>query len=525
MSRDRAALVALWLLVVSFNATKAIHIDDPIFLSIAQQIVADPLHPMSGTLVESGFERRIADTHEPHLVPALYAGVIAIFGESPLALHALHALFTAAALSVFYALARRLDPDAALLLTAMFALGAGFLPAQNLMVDVPLVTLWIATLGILATRLDGPDGFRWFVTSAALLSAACMVKYTSLAILPLLLLPMLWRRTWHWWPALLLPPATLALWSGFNLLDYGEAHMLTRPRPAFVIEDVARRAVDWLRALGAISPFSLLFIPWARRHPRTAGVFAALALAAAAWPPAPVGDGPFDAALARIFLANGVLLLLLTGAGLWALARERPERALLLAGWIAGPGAFIVLFTPFMAVRHVALVIPAVLLALRHEVTPASARGWWRGAAAATAALGVVLAVSDWGYADVYRGQVRALAERTGGTGQVYYLGDWGFGWYARRAGMRPYLLGKSELAPGDRLVLATGTVDALVQLAAAEGMRRVDQVDVPASSTTTLRTMLPWKDGGGYYAFRAPGLPWTTSEKPLERFVIYAPK
>jgi hypothetical protein len=523
-TQDRVTLALLWMAVAASNLTKPIHIDDPIFLGIARHIQADPLHPMSGTLLLSGLRVPIPDTHEPHGLLYVYAALMALCGESPLALHLLHAAFAAAAIAAFYALARRACAEHALLLTASFALGPAFLPGQNLMLDVPLVAAWMAFFWLLCARLDRPGGGRSFALAALVCGAACLVKYTSLAIAPLLLLPVVLRRAWRWALWLALPALLLAAWSLFNWLDYGQSHLWSRPRPPLHPPEVAARLLDWLRALGAVAPFSILGLPWALADRRRALALGALAAGAAALPVGAGQDGA-GAALARLFLANGIVVLVLAGVSLERLRRERLEEALLLAGWIGAGAAFIVLFTPFMAVRHVLLVVPALLLALARLLPPQASRSFVRAGFAASAALGLALALSDRAAAVAYREQAFALAARLGPDARVFFLGDWGFSWYAERAGMQPYVFGETRLGPGDRLVLASGTVSGVTALAARrEAPRLLETLPAPPGAGALLRTVRPWERGGGYYAFRHPGLPWTIEAGPLDRFLVLAP-
>lgn len=524
-TQTRIALALLWLAVVATNVTKPIHIDDAIFLGIAEHIRAHPLHPMSGTLVLSGARVPIPDTHEPHLLLYGYAAVLSLFGGSELALHLFHAGFAAAAIAVFFALARRAGEANALPLTACFALGPAFLPGQNLMMDVPLVAAWMTVFWLLLAKTGPGDGARGFTLAALVLGAACLVKYTTLAIAPLLLVPIVMRRAWRWTWALAIPALLLLAWTLFNWIDYGASHLASRPRPPLVVPEVAARLVDWLRALGAVAPFSLLGLPWALASRRRALALATLFAAAAALPPGH-GLAGANAMLARLFLANGVTVLALAAVSLARMRRERPEEALLLGGWIAAGAAFIVLFTPFMAVRHALLVVPAVLLALVRLLPPTASPGWMRAAVAASAALGLALALADREAAVLYRDQARALYARLGPGVRAFYLGDWGFGWYAARAGMQPYLLGETRLGPGDRLVIASGTVSDLTSLAARrEGARLLETVSATPGPLSRLRTVRPWDRGGGYYAFRSPGLPWALETGPLDRFLVLGPE
>jgi 4-amino-4-deoxy-L-arabinose transferase-like glycosyltransferase len=516
------ALLSLWLVATLFNATKAVHVDDSTYLIIARQILAEPLHPMSGDLSLAGSRVPIASTNQPPGLFYGFAAVMALFGESELALHLFVALFSAVAIVAFHRLARSLCREHALPLTAGFCLGPAFLPAQNLMTDVPLVALWLVFFWLLIDRSALPTPGARHVGAAAVLGAACMIKYTSLALLPLLAGALAAsgqrRRLW----ALLIPLATLAAWSLFNTFDYGGVHLLDRETELPALASLGKRSIDWLIGLGAVTPLSLLFFPWALRHRRAAAGIALLVLVAVLlqrqWSAA---QQPLHPALAAGFFANGTLLVLLTGASTAELLRERRNAALLLGGWIAAAAGFVVLLAPFMAVRHVLLALPAVLLLVARLVRGAGARAWVGAASALSVGLGVVLAASDWAWADVYRTQASALRARFGADTPVWYVGTWGWRWYAEAAGMRAYLPGTSRLRDGDIVVRASVRAGprALARRDAARA-QVFGVVPIPHSRITWLRTMRPQPEGG-YYGFESPGVPWMPSEAPLEEFEI----
>ena len=219
-------LVGLTGVATVFNLTKAVHIDDPTYLLIAEALVADPLRPLSAELILSGAPIQAFSTNQPPLLLYVYAASMALFGPSLVLLHAVMAIFSGAAIFFFYRLAERFCPDAASALTATFALGAAFLPSQNLMTDVPLLALWLAFFSMLCAALapgePGASSRLW--AAGGLAAAACLVKYTSLVLLPLLLLPVLLRRERRaWWAAAIpvggccLPgvPGTTRSWGGF----------------------------------------------------------------------------------------------------------------------------------------------------------------------------------------------------------------------------------------------------------------------------------------------------------------------
>lgn len=525
MTRDTRTvflLAALFCVVTFFNLTKAVHIDDPTYLLIARNLALDPLHPLSGELILSGAPIQVFSTNQPPLLFYAYAGLIAVFGESELVLHAFMALFSAAAIFFFHRLALRCCPRVALPATFAFALGAAFLPAQNLMTDVPVVALWLAFFWMLDEKLlvaERPH-VGWMLGAGATAAAACLIKYTSLVLLPLLLLPALLRRDLRAVAALALPIIALASWSAFNYAEVGAAHLLSRSSDPSNLSAVAGRLRDWLICLGALGPLVIGAVPWLReRRGRAATLLLVGAIAALLFELTAPESAPHPL-LGRLFFVNGVLTLTLALFALLDESLER-ERRWMLIGWLVAAGGFIVCFAPFMAMRHLLIALPPLLLAVGRLLEADLQRVWQTTAVALCCAIGVGVAASDWSYADVYRRQAASLRARFGDEAQLWYLGNWGWRWYAEKQGMTPYLPGRSQLEAGDVLVIPSLPAGPKwVAPRDARKVRRLDAQLVEASGATLLRTMQPLPLRG-YYKFRYPGLPWVLSRRPLERFEL----
>ena len=119
-------IAALWVFATVLNIIKPFHMDDTAHLIIAAHIVDAPLSPMSGMLNWTNTAEPIFDTNQPHLMFYAFAGLIAMFGPSPLALHLFISLFTLAALVLIFRVAHRVAPENALWLTAAIGLSPGF---------------------------------------------------------------------------------------------------------------------------------------------------------------------------------------------------------------------------------------------------------------------------------------------------------------------------------------------------------------------------------------------------------------
>ncbi len=218
--RRRALVLAgLWALATGLNLLKPFHLDDTAHLLIAENILRDPLHPLSGMLNWLDTAEPVFVTNQPHLFFYLLAGVIAVFGAGEVALHLFLSLFTALAIWGADRLFRRFLPGQALFLTAALVLGPGFLINQNVMVDMPLLALMVlAVLIVTGERLSAARGAGAF----AAFSAALLSKYSAVFLFPALL----WgaavsRRAAVW--ALLPVLALVGWWLSLDMLfvSYG----------------------------------------------------------------------------------------------------------------------------------------------------------------------------------------------------------------------------------------------------------------------------------------------------------------
>src|SRR5690348_14205423 len=140
--RDWALVLVLFAFATAWNLTKAYHIDDPVYIDMAQWIAAHPLHPMQGTVFwfEEGPASVVA-VNQPHLYLYALAAWGSIFGWSEIPMHALMALATLACIVLMYRLARAVLPEMAPLATVLVGAGPAFVVGQNTMIDVPTLAL------------------------------------------------------------------------------------------------------------------------------------------------------------------------------------------------------------------------------------------------------------------------------------------------------------------------------------------------------------------------------------------------
>lgn len=460
-------LFALWLLATALNIAKPFHLDDTAHLLIAEQIANAPLHPMSGLVNWLDTAEPVFVTNQPHFFYYLIAGVVAVFGPSELALHLFLSMFTGLAIWVSYALGRRFVPQYALIITATLVLSPGFLINQNVMADVPL----LAMMGLAVLILTGPMGdHKTGAKGFGVFSLALLTKYTALFLFPALIIAAMRKR--RVLVGSLLPVVALALWSLFNIYDYGAAHILNRPANAGGLFPSPKLTFALICNMGIFAvPPAIWLMTSARLKWVWVGIwvvsFAAfyvvtLKLLHLAYEPLmPLNAGLFASAMVlggAVALRVGQLALALwhdrARLGGWLL--ENLGEITLLA-WLAGGGVFLATFPPFMATRHaLLLVLPLFILALRAQPlnigrrTAVSVLLVW-------GLIGVFTTANDIRFAGFYRDMAPVVAARATGlaghNARVFTRGHWGWQWYARQSGMLEYDSVRSQLRVGDILV------------------------------------------------------------------------
>ncbi len=523
--RDALFVFGVWLIATLVNLGKAAHIDDAAHLAIAEHILRDPLHPMRGTVFWGAHPAPIHDLNQPHLIFYVIALGLWLGGGSLLVPELLLSLFVLPGVAAFHALAQRAlsqagadRPNLAWLATVLVFLGPGFLPGQNLMCDAPLVALVSIAL--------------WAWASGRLLAAgvaigvACLVKYTALALLPLFLLDAYTHRAPRRAAFVLVPVAFLAAYGGFNLVDYGGIHVLERqPGGVGDFGALARVGITFARgALFVLTLGAICFTPLLRKPSRREALALGIAFVAlivgtrivAAIGPLEMRDEPWAVSVLRTaFFLSGIVSIVIS-----VRAFDRRDPILVsLAGAALSIALFVVVLSPFVAVRHALLVLPAiVLLGLRGlNMRSASERRRALFVATLTLVLGLAVAAADRSQADAYREAAQRYRERCATSGTTYFIGHWGWQWYAERAGMTAYDPGVSVLRPGDHLVRPRWVDSPAIDPADAACLELDSTDEIPAEPSAFLRTVTSRQ---GYYAVWQ-GLPYGPSDEPLEAFTV----
>lgn len=508
-----------------FNVTKPVHIDDTAYLVMAKAILQDPAHPLSQEINWGDTARQIAGINQPLLIPFVYAVVIKVFGESELVLHLSISLFSALAIFSFYLLLTRFQVKFPLYYVGLLALGPSFLPGQNLMVDIPLLAFWLTFFWLILSVEE--EDWKKYLAAGVVVALACLTKYTSLVLFPIFAFVILYRRHWKGFWGVGVPVVALVLWSWFNYLDFGGIHLFGRPTPDNNLQAIFYRSITWIAGLGSVSPFAISLIPLKKQAPGWGAWLFSIASGTLLYVFMVVSNQTQFAVYWILFFVTGIFLLSFVTLHLvrsmistgQAKDRDTFVQEMVLGAWIAGTFAFIVLFSPFIAIRHILLVIPAFLLVLGKQLSISTCKTARNVVSfGLTALLGVLLAISDYSYAVIYRDAAHEIRQNLPHNARIYQIGHWGWEWYSIKAGMLQYDMLKSQPRKDDYLVVPSYVHNQRISPEHEPRLRMIQHLIIPPPLPTWIRTM--W--GGGYYAFQFPEMPpWRFSRVPFE-FVIY---
>ena len=530
----------IWAIATSFNITKPVHIDDSEYLQIARYIITNPLHPMSGTKsVYPSLTTSISQTNHPLLIPYYLALTILIFGQSELALHLSMSVFTFLAIFSTYLIAKKFVPKYSDITTIIIILSPAFLPSQNLMTDVPLVFLWLSFFAVLFC-LEQKLSFRYFL-AGIIIALAVLVKYTSLILIPIIILDITLSKNWLRLWSVIIPFIVLLGWSIFNYFDYGGIHLLGSIKAPFFVSDLGKKLLLWFITLGSVAPFSIMFIPFMLTRKKRAiillgGVAITTVFAKIIWqyPKEPV----INSFLRELFFANGIFITLLT---VYLSVKQfikinfrkitqSDQNDIILFLWFLLPSLFIIQFVPFLAVRHILLIMPAIILILARNLFDEVSGKWIYAGLFATVIFGFILGLADWQQANTYwvyapkiYKQIRQLQKDSGKTSTIWFAGFWDWQWYATKAGMKQYNPEKSELSSGDYLVVPAIERQP-VKAKHIKLLKKLYEDSFSPTIYTYFRTLTNYPfSPAGFYAILDPRqLPWTISNRPIETFDVF---
>jgi len=519
----RAAWPALVVVVLALAPflDKALTIDDPLFLRIAEHALVEPLSPTAFTYTWEKNPERMSEllANGPLggylLVPTILAG-----GAEWVAHLTWWALCAAAVLATV-SLGLRLG------LPVSYAGFAGVLvstaPAvltmtSTNMPDLPALTL--AAIGMermFAWRKEA----RWHQAAAASLALALapMARSQTILLWPLAaLVPFLDAFEQRDWKAF--TPRKLAPAIALPVIFWVATRVTSDPEYSGGFLEAMRRlsiwgnqnTFAWLLQYAPTMPLvPWLVLRWQRARPWWVLVFAS----ATKWamPQLVVAYGP-QRFLYAAFAGLTATALADMIADAW---RRRDLTRAILVGWT-------LISLPIVTYVHMSAkyFVPsasgvALLVALAaQEVSGRRARAIMGASAAAGLILGLLIVEADARYADLgRRAAAELIAPRVAEGQRVWFAGHWGFQWYAERAGGRVVTQKPPYPGPGDAIVSGTNIHGCrLVRLFPARRLVTSLAERRPGGRVLT--------SGAGFWSNAWGFLPWSWGNDVAEQFDVW---
>jgi 4-amino-4-deoxy-L-arabinose transferase-like glycosyltransferase len=459
ISHKNFLLVFLWTILTLININKAFHIDDTFHLEAAQHMLNHPATPMSGFINWGDDAIPMSQSNHPVLFFYMIALVANVFGFNEIPLHLFLSVFTFLALFFFRKLAGIFSPENSALLLIFFAFCPAFIVNQNLMSDVPVMSL---VLGMLYFLIKGKNtnSLIYYNISAFLLGLSLLIKFTALPFLVVMAFVILLNKQYKNLISLLIPVALLIGWSAWNYYEYGGIHILGREKNKPSLELV----LPFLSCLGAMSTFIFSFCYGIRPQKKTETAifvtFGMFFISFLLFCINIIDEGSFTHFLDGLFIVMGSIVLSILFV---IFLRTKDKTTTFLSSdeiivyfCLGALGLFIVFLAPFVATRHILLLIPFCLL-LGSKLFSNSSSGIRMFSVSYAVALGIILGISDWKFADYYR-QMSQSSDIPKGK-NVWTIGHWGWQWYSKKQGMKEYNNNSSVVKKGDYFVFS-GDVD-----------------------------------------------------------------
>ncbi|MGH9338195.1 MAG: glycosyltransferase family 39 protein, partial [Acidobacteriota bacterium] len=184
----RARVVLILVIAATYLPflNQAFHIDDRIYLQIADNILQKPFFPYDFEAIHEGFAAPDAASHSHLPLTSYYLALVKLLtgSEAEWVYHLAFIVFPLIAAFGFYDLASRYTchPLAA---ACLLVVAPSFLVlSHTLMTDVPLLAFWIVALSSFMRIADGQAGRRdWLLCALSLLAAGFISLVTAGLIL------------------------------------------------------------------------------------------------------------------------------------------------------------------------------------------------------------------------------------------------------------------------------------------------------------------------------------------------------
>jgi hypothetical protein len=529
------ALLALTLACLLPFLSKAVHLDDPLFIWTARHIQKDPLNFYGFAVNWNSETWPMADiTQNPPLAAYYMALVGSILGWTETALHFGFLWPAVAVVLGVYFLGREFCGHPFLAALATLATPAFIVSSTGLMCDTLMLALWLWAIFFWMRGLTQSSQPQ--LAAAVLLAAACaLTKYFGLSLIPLLAVyaAVTQRKAGAWLLYLGVAVLIVAGYQAWTHHLYGKNLLLnavgyaTNARVGGGLTSKIPTSLSFMGGCVLIVPAALPLL-WGKRGAIiAAGGVIALVLILAARKSIAAFSLLESARLNWLYLAQwsvfvvgGVALLVLTVIDA---LRHKDAKSLLLLLWICGTFIFTCACNWTVAARNILPLVPAAafLLVRRLELPPAGGasllRFFW-GALAVSLTVSLTVAWADFKLAESARTAAQAIYEKlVWRFRSITFEGHWGFQYYMEQLGATAIDKHHVHFAPDTAIIVPLG--NSLIILPPKDRATLWDEFDISSSLWIALMSM---DHGAGFYSDGWGPAPFVFCRPPVERYQIY---
>jgi hypothetical protein len=459
ISKPYLFFTLLCALVYAPFSAKPFHIDSPVTVYVARQLLVDPINPPLGDygkLLAPWNHTGLPETSvfhitpHPPLVPLYLAPFIALFGENEPVLNWAMFPFYAAMVLLFFALCGLLAPRRRYEATLLFMLSpVVFVNAQNVMLDAPLAAFSMGTFFFAFRSRSAANT----LCAGLFAGLACLTKFTGGAAVFGALVFYCAEKRWKN-AALFLLPVTLlyGAWMVHNAIAWGAIQLFASDHAHYLLGDIRyrfERLVSYLGGTIVFPPLLLALILILRKY-RTvtiagfmlAGIWSLLLMTHLHY-------SPYSAIAYALSATAGIVLLFVMAGGI----RERSSQGMSLSLYallqVTG-GLFLTLYCvryllPFAFIAVIAWT--KILDAGRLD------KRWvWSVVIAVSALLSIVLSISDYQYVNAEK-RIALDLKKEYGDRNVYFKGRLGYLYYMHKSGFHYFSSFETKVKSGDLLV------------------------------------------------------------------------
>ena len=530
--KTQLLLIGITVAVLAPFLNKAFHIDDPLFLWMAQQIAKHPFDPYGFSINWASFpEPMWQQMQNPPLCSYYIAGVGSLIGGSEPSLHLAFLFWATMSILATFAIARRFcrEPFTAALLTLFTP--AFLISATNVMCDVMLLALWLWSIELWLAGLE-KNRNSLLAVSALLAAAATLTKYFGIALVPLLAAYTIFRD-WKKWPHLLfllIPIAAAVAFELWTKAQYGRglftaAMFFARGATKTFGQAAPAQVLIGLAFTGGCLVTVLFFAPTRSRKFLLVTLGTIVSCFVLFYLLVPIDPGwALGSNVTAVRVEGGLFAAI--GLGVIAMAivdlvRCRDAQSLLLFLWLIGTFGFVTFFNWSVTARTVLPMVPAaaILLVRRFERAERSNANflakYWRVFAAAIVSF--LVAAADYRQANTAREAARAFEQRfRADPAKVWFQSHWGFQYYMQQWGATPLNSLDSEITSGDVMIVPANNV--LIVSIPRDKVFAPEEVNF---STLPFLTAMGRGTGASLYSSIRGPLPWAIDRVPLETYYV----